>query len=137
MTTQNPQGTESTPADTDSGYHVERGSAALAIQPAQPVPGAARTRRAAVAGGTDGSGAQGKRKRLAAAAPSPEARSSAGSDTVRLQGMVVEDVRAVADVNEVKDIVQQMIRKHLGWLVVWGCAFGGLIGLSVTVAANL
>lgn len=33
----------------------------------------------------------------------------------------------------VKVIVQAMIRKHLGWLVVWGCAFGGLIGLVVTV----
>lgn len=32
----------------------------------------------------------------------------------------------------VKEIIQQMIRKHLGWLVVWGCVFGGLIGLTVT-----
>ena len=30
-----------------------------------------------------------------------------------------------------------MIRKHLGWLVVWGCAFGGLIGLCVTIIGNL
>ena len=29
----------------------------------------------------------------------------------------------------VKTIVQNMIRKHLGWLVVWGGVFGGLIGL--------
>ena len=29
----------------------------------------------------------------------------------------------------VKDIVQQMIRRHLGWLVVWGGVFGALIGL--------
>ena len=29
----------------------------------------------------------------------------------------------------VKDIIQQMIRDHLGWLVVWGGVFGGLIGL--------
>ncbi|OUS28105.1 DUF445 domain-containing protein [Thalassotalea sp. 42_200_T64] len=29
----------------------------------------------------------------------------------------------------VKDIIQEMIRKHLGWLVVWGGVFGGLIGL--------
>lgn len=32
----------------------------------------------------------------------------------------------------VKDIMQRMIREHLGWLVVWGCAFGGLIGVIVT-----
>lgn len=35
--------------------------------------------------------------------------------------------------NMVKLIVQDMIRRHLGWLVVWGCAFGGLIGLIVTL----
>ncbi|MCK5293965.1 MAG: DUF445 domain-containing protein [Arcobacteraceae bacterium] len=29
----------------------------------------------------------------------------------------------------VKQIVQQMIKEHLGWLVVWGGFFGGLIGL--------
>ncbi|MBX2823810.1 MAG: DUF445 domain-containing protein [Gammaproteobacteria bacterium] len=29
----------------------------------------------------------------------------------------------------VKNIVQDMIRKHLGWLVVWGGVFGGVIGL--------
>jgi uncharacterized membrane protein YheB (UPF0754 family) len=29
----------------------------------------------------------------------------------------------------VKQIVQAMIKKHLGWLVVWGGVFGGLIGL--------
>jgi uncharacterized membrane protein YheB (UPF0754 family) len=28
----------------------------------------------------------------------------------------------------VKEIVQKMIREHLGWLVVWGGVFGGLIG---------
>lgn len=29
----------------------------------------------------------------------------------------------------VKEIVQEMIKKHLGWLVVWGGIFGGVIGL--------
>ncbi len=29
----------------------------------------------------------------------------------------------------VKDIMQRMIKKHLGWLVLWGGVFGGLIGL--------
>ncbi len=30
----------------------------------------------------------------------------------------------------VKKIIQDMIRKHLGWLVVWGGVFGGLIGFA-------
>lgn len=29
----------------------------------------------------------------------------------------------------VKNIIQEMIRKHLGWLVVWGGVFGAIIGL--------
>ena len=32
----------------------------------------------------------------------------------------------------VKDIIQQMIREHLGWLVVWGGVIGGVIGLLTT-----
>ena len=32
---------------------------------------------------------------------------------------------------DVKLIVQKMIREHLGWLVVWGGVFGGLLGLVV------
>ncbi len=34
--------------------------------------------------------------------------------------------------NQVKEIIQDMIRKHLGWLVVWGGVFGGLIGLGMS-----
>jgi hypothetical protein len=29
-----------------------------------------------------------------------------------------------------------MMRKHLGWLVVWGGVFGGIIGLAVSVLQN-
>lgn len=29
----------------------------------------------------------------------------------------------------VKEIIQNMIREHLGWLVIWGGVFGGAIGL--------
>ncbi len=32
----------------------------------------------------------------------------------------------------VKDIIQKMIKEHLGWLVVWGAILGGLIGLVST-----
>ena len=38
---------------------------------------------------------------------------------------------------KVKEIIEDMIRRHLGWLVVWGGVFGGAIGLSVSVAAYL
>jgi uncharacterized membrane protein YheB (UPF0754 family) len=33
----------------------------------------------------------------------------------------------------VKEIIQQMIRNHLGWLVVWGGVCGGLIGLIASL----
>ncbi|SME94517.1 hypothetical protein [Pseudobacteriovorax antillogorgiicola] len=32
----------------------------------------------------------------------------------------------------VKEIIQTMIREHLGWLVVWGGFFGGLMGLAAS-----
>ncbi len=34
----------------------------------------------------------------------------------------------------VKQIIQEMIRSHLGWLVVWGGVFGSLIGLLSSFA---
>ena len=34
---------------------------------------------------------------------------------------------------QVKNIIQAMIRKHLGWLVVWGGAVGGCIGLGAAI----
>lgn len=33
----------------------------------------------------------------------------------------------------VKEIVESIIKEHLGWLVIWGGVFGGLIGLSVSL----
>ncbi len=36
----------------------------------------------------------------------------------------------------VKEIIQAMIRKHLGWLVVWGGVFGGLIGFIAAISNN-
>lgn len=36
----------------------------------------------------------------------------------------------------VKEIIQAMIKKHLGWLVVWGGFFGGLIGLIAALTNN-
>ena len=34
---------------------------------------------------------------------------------------------------QVKNIIQDMMRKHLGWLVVWGGAVGGIIGFGVAI----
>jgi uncharacterized membrane protein YheB (UPF0754 family) len=34
---------------------------------------------------------------------------------------------------KVKEIIQAMIKEHLGWLVVWGGVFGGLIGLLASI----
>ncbi len=36
----------------------------------------------------------------------------------------------------VKEIIQTMIKKHLGWLVVWGGVFGGLIGFIAALTNN-
>ena len=38
---------------------------------------------------------------------------------------------------QVKHIMQDMIQKHLGWLVVWGGALGGIIGFSVSLIDHL
>ena len=33
---------------------------------------------------------------------------------------------------DIKSIVQRMIKEHLGWLIVWGGFFGGLLGLILS-----
>lgn len=60
-------------------------------------------------------------------------QSAANADTV---DAVVAKVNGIVEkrLNEltpkmVKEIIQEMIRSHLGWLVVWGGVFGALIGL--------
>ena len=37
----------------------------------------------------------------------------------------------------VKKIIQDMIKKHLGWLVIWGGVFGGVIGLVMSLIRSL
>ena len=57
-------------------------------------------------------------------------------NTASSSGSIVDKVSTIVErrLDEltpqmVKEIIQDMIRKHLGWLVVWGGVFGGLIGL--------
>jgi uncharacterized membrane protein YheB (UPF0754 family) len=49
---------------------------------------------------------------------------------------LIESIESIIDkrLNEltptmVKDMMQKLMREHLGWLVVWGGVFGGLIGM--------
>ena len=39
--------------------------------------------------------------------------------------------------NQVKDIIKNIIEKHLGWLVVWGGVFGFLIGTSLGLIGRI
>ncbi|MCJ8314718.1 MAG: DUF445 domain-containing protein [Saccharospirillaceae bacterium] len=39
--------------------------------------------------------------------------------------------------SQVKRIVQQLIKSHLGWLVIWGAVFGGIIGALFEILSRL
>ena len=41
---------------------------------------------------------------------------------------IIDNRLAELTPQQVKDIIAKMIKQHLGWLVVWGGVFGGLIG---------
>lgn len=51
-------------------------------------------------------------------------------------GHIIDQRLAELTPQHVKTIVEDMIRQHLGWLVVWGGVFGGLIGFIVAVVQS-
>ena len=51
------------------------------------------------------------------------------NDIVTKINTVVEQRLNELNPKMVKELVQNMIKEHLGWLVIWGGVFGGLIGL--------
>jgi uncharacterized membrane protein YheB (UPF0754 family) len=64
-----------------------------------------------------------------------------GLDAHKIGEDIVGKIETVIDkrLNEltpqmVKEIVQAIIREHLGWLVVWGGVFGGLLGAAFNFA---
>lgn len=63
-----------------------------------------------------------------------------GHATDALMGKVDQVVRRRLDEltpGMVKEIIQEMIRRHLGWLVVWGGVLGGLIGLLTSLVVRI
>ncbi len=51
-----------------------------------------------------------------------------GEDILTKIEIVIDNRLAELTPDLVKEMVQQIIREHLGWLVVWGGFFGGLMG---------
>lgn len=63
-----------------------------------------------------------------------------GFDSKQISGNLINDIEEIVEKrldeltpDMVKNIIQRMIKEHLGWLVVWGGVFGGLIGLGFSL----
>ncbi len=68
------------------------------------------------------------------------ASGEAGAGGDDLTSALVQQVEHIIDKRlaeltpqKVKQIVEDMIRRHLGWLVLWGGVFGGLIGFLIAL----
>ena len=57
---------------------------------------------------------------------------SVSDDILAKVDVIVSKRLAELTPDMVKEIIERMIQEHLGWLVVWGGVFGGLIGLVTT-----
>lgn len=60
-----------------------------------------------------------------------------GDDIVLSVERIVDQRLEELTAQQVKEIVQQIIREHLGWLVVWGGVFGGLLGLVFSITTQV
>ncbi len=57
-----------------------------------------------------------------------------GYEVVKIQlEKLIDDRLDEIGPHEVKIILKKMIDKHLGWLVLWGGVFGGVIGFTSTI----
>ena len=57
-----------------------------------------------------------------------------GCEVVKMQlEKLIDDRLNEIGPHEVKIILKKMIDKHLGWLVLWGGVFGGVIGFTSTI----
>ena len=50
-------------------------------------------------------------------------------------GLLLENKLVELTPETVKQMMEQVMREHLGWLIVWGNVFGGAIGLLSRVLA--
>jgi uncharacterized membrane protein YheB (UPF0754 family) len=66
------------------------------------------------------------------ASAASEEQSLTSSLLLRVEQIVDQRLDELTPV-QVKNIIQEMIRTHLGWLVVWGGAVGGFIGIGVSI----
>ena len=62
-----------------------------------------------------------------------EKRSNFGDEIVdnvyvRIEKLIDDRLNELSS-QDVKKIIQNLIDKHLGWLVIWGGVFGGFIGI--------
>lgn len=63
--------------------------------------------------------------------------SSLSQDLINSVDSIIDDRLNQLTPVMIKEIVQHLISKHLGWLVVWGGVLGGLIGLVSSVVFSV